>query len=276
MTDFRENIARVDYDEVHYWTNEFSNARPSLVMIHGFRGDHHGLLKIAQLLADDYNLFIPDLPGFGRTKPLRYKRHNLESYADSVHRFVRSLVLAKKPSIFGHSFGTTIVSAYAAEHANDVDKVVLLSPIAARPSPKIADPLIRIISAVPERAGRRLTGNRLVSDAMTRSTKTTKDKELARWIKSEHRQHFNDFASHKTMMEAMQASNTHHVAQFAHLVPNQTLIIAGDRDKIGKSKAQIGLAGLFDNATTKIIPGVGHLTHYEVPGEVAEAIKRFV
>src|SRR5699024_7878704 len=37
---------------------------PQLLAVHGFRGDHHGLELIVDGLTD-FDVWIPDLPGFG-------------------------------------------------------------------------------------------------------------------------------------------------------------------------------------------------------------------
>jgi len=51
----------------------------TLVMIHGYRGNHHGLEAIAAGLTR-YRVLIPDLPGFGESEPLAAE-HSVENYA---------------------------------------------------------------------------------------------------------------------------------------------------------------------------------------------------
>ncbi|MDR0591567.1 MAG: alpha/beta hydrolase [Candidatus Nomurabacteria bacterium] len=262
-----------------YFTTKVYKNRPSLVMVHGFRGDHRGMLKIAAELGDSYNLFIPDLPGFGASQPFTSHRHDVQAYANFLHDFIKKLEL-KKPNILAHSFGTTIASAFATEHPEAINKLVLLSPIAANPVPKalnfLTQPAMSLLHALPEKLGRALTATNLVTDIMSLSTTKTKDKQLRRWIKVEHRRYFNSFATHRSMMEAMQASSSHHVAMYAKQVTTPTLIIAGDKDGVGKFKHQKNLAKLSTSAQLKVISGVGHLTHYETPKEVAAATKEFL
>ena len=47
-----------------------SPQQPTLVLLHGFRSNHHGLDAVAERL-DGYQIFAPDIPGFGRTEPVR-------------------------------------------------------------------------------------------------------------------------------------------------------------------------------------------------------------
>ena len=52
-----------------YWSYEPVRATPetrTILVVHGFRGDHHGLLRVADQLPD-MRLIMPDLPGFGRS-----------------------------------------------------------------------------------------------------------------------------------------------------------------------------------------------------------------
>lgn len=280
MAELIKHKVKIGAITAYYWANQLETGRPSLIMVHGFRGDHHGMLKIAAKLGANYNLFVPDLPGFGQTPALQGRAHNLALYTEFLRSFIESLKLGAKPHLLAHSFGATIASAFAVDHGNTIGKLVLLSPIAARPLPTVLSavtkPAMSLLRILPDRLGRLLTGTNLATDLVSLGTTTTKDRELRHWIKAEHRRYFNDFATHRSMVEAMQASNTHHVAQFALSIANQTLVITGDKDRIGKSKRQAALHQVFPNAAVKIIPGVGHLTHYETPNQVAQFVKEFI
>jgi len=249
-------------------------------MIHGFRGTHHGLLKIANALGDKYNLIIPDLPGFGASQPFKNHKNNLESYVNFLKNFIKFFDFKTPPNLLAHSFGTIIASAYVAQNPNAVDKLILLSPIAELPMPKPVTytllPIVKLLHALPEKPGAKLTGNKLVADVMSLYTTKTKDPELKKWIKAEHRRYFNTFATNKAMTEAMRTSILNYVAQFARQIPNQTLIIYGDKDNVGKTKKQQNLGKFFPHAQSKTIRGTGHLTPYEMPDAVAEAVNKFI
>jgi pimeloyl-ACP methyl ester carboxylesterase len=52
-----------------YWTYPASGDRIGrIVFIHGYRGNHHGLEAIAGGLPN-FEIVIPDLPGFGNQQP---------------------------------------------------------------------------------------------------------------------------------------------------------------------------------------------------------------
>ena len=59
---------------VAYWTYEPVQATPetrTILVIHGFRGDHHGLLRVADQLPG-MRIIMPDLPGFGSSAAFAY------------------------------------------------------------------------------------------------------------------------------------------------------------------------------------------------------------
>ena len=51
------------------------------------------------------------------------------------------------------------------------------------------------------------------------------------------------------------------------------LLIGGDRDDITSPAAHHRLESLFPSAELTMIAGVGHLIHYEAPGQAADAIR---
>jgi pimeloyl-ACP methyl ester carboxylesterase len=59
-------------------------------------------------------------------------------------------------------------------------------------------------------------------------------------------------------------------------VPVPTLLVAGESDDIAPLAAQRELATRFPNARLVVLPGTGHLAHYEAPAAVAAAVTEFL
>ena len=55
-----------------------------------------------------------------------------------------------------------------------------------------------------------------------------------------------------------------------------TLLVAGERDDIAPVAAQQELVGRLADARLVVLPGTGHLAHYEAPAAVAAAIGEFL
>src|SRR5437868_8239605 len=102
--------------------------KQTIIMIHGFRGTHHGLLLIANFLKGN-RLIIPDLPGFG--KGAKLKTYDLDNYVLWLHRYMKALQLKELPILLGHSFGSIICAAYAEKYPDTIKKLVLVNPIGA-------------------------------------------------------------------------------------------------------------------------------------------------
>ena len=74
-----------------YWFYPASAAEAqTLIFIHGYRGNHHGLEAIAGALPD-FNIVIPDLPGFGASAPFAGE-HSVEAYVGWLNALVAHVV----------------------------------------------------------------------------------------------------------------------------------------------------------------------------------------
>ena len=78
------------------------------------------------------------------------------------------------------------------------------------------------------------------------------------------------------MLEAFRASVSHDVSEVAADIPVPTLLVAAERDDVTPLDAQRRLVTMFPDASLEVIPEVGHLIHYETPGDAAARILRFL
>jgi pimeloyl-ACP methyl ester carboxylesterase len=251
----------------------------TIIMIHGFRGTHHGLDLIAKNLKD-FTVIVPDLPGFGAGKPL--ETHDLPSYVTWLHDFIKAKKLAHPPLLLGHSFGSIICAAYASAYPKTIDRLILVNPIGA---PALEGPkaILTKLAIFYYWLGRKLPGklakpwlaSKAIVMVMSTTMAKTPNKALRRYIHSQHLQYFSRFYSPKSVSEGFITSVTHNVREFAADIPVPTLLIAGELDDITPLEKQRRLKTLFPNAKLVIIKGVGHLTHYETPQDIARAIVDF-
>jgi pimeloyl-ACP methyl ester carboxylesterase len=266
-----------------YWFYPASNRdAKTLIFIHGYRGNHHGLEAIAGALPD-FNILIPDLPGFGKSSPFAGE-HSVENYVGWLNRFIEHAVreqkLKKKPVLVGHSFGS-IISAACASQSSAISHLVLINPVSAPAleGPKAAmTALVKLMfwlsGALPLQTGLAMLKSwpmvRGMSIVMTKSF----DPELRRWVHSQHDANFNDFANRRVAIEGYNASISHNVGEYAASFKVPTTLIIGAKDDITSVKQQEAMASTISSKWTLTnLRGVGHLTHYEKPFEVAAAIR---
>ena len=262
-----------------YWEYGPPEAAATVVAVHGFRGEHHGLEPIVALLPD-IRIISPDLPGFGETPPLPGRRHDLSAYADWLREFAAAV--APGAVILGHSFGS-IVAAAAVAGGLPTPRLVLVNPIGA---PALEGPrgiLTRLAvlyywagARLPRRVGVGLLRNGAVVRVMSVSMAKTRNAELRRFIHDQHDTYFSRFADRDVLHDAFLASVSHDVREFAPRIAQPTLLVAAQRDDITPIEAERHLATLFPDAELVEIADVGHLIHYETPAPAAEAIRRFL
>ena len=269
--------------KTNYWFYPSGNKEksPDIVFIHGYRGNHHGLEAIAGAMSG-VNIYIPDLPGFGKSEAFEGE-HSIENYAVWVHDFITALKLKSKPHLLGHSFGSIVVSAYAAKF-DDIKTLILENPVAspALKGPKaaltaIAKMFFALAGSLSESAGNWLLKSwpmvRGMSIVMTKS----RNNQLRRWVHKQHDENFNDFANRRVALEGYNASISHCVSEYASQFRVPVLMLIGEKDDITSVHEQQKLFNLIPtNKELTLFPKVGHLTHYEVPRQVASELVSWI
>ena len=260
-----------------YPSSEKSNK--TIVMVHGYRGNHHGLEAIAGGLGN-YRVIIPDLPGFGESPQLS-SRHSLDAYAHWLQLLIDELNLTGQVILVGHSFGTLVVGTYATR--NECKAIVLINPVSA---PALSGPrgfLTRITSAfyhlstsLPESVGSWLLRSPIAVMVMSTVMAKSKNGKLRKWIHKQHLENFSDFSSVAVAREAYDASISTDLSMLSPSIHAPVLIIAATLDDITNIDTQRRVALKYPNATLVEIEHVGHLVHYEAPSEAASHIASFI
>jgi pimeloyl-ACP methyl ester carboxylesterase len=264
-----------------YWIWGAPAAERTIVAVHGFRGDHHGLLPVVARLGS-YRVITPDLPGFGSSSPFRGSPHDVRAYAGWLRAFCADLVGEDRLVVLGHSFGS-VISAAAVAGGLDPRSLVLINPIAAPALQgpramlsRLAVAYYRLGAALPEPIGLALLSSPLVVRLLSEVMAATPDRRLRRWIHDQHHRYFSSFADRRVVLEAFEASVSHHVGEYADRISTPTLLIGGDRDDIVPVPALQRLAGRIADSRLLVLAEVGHLVHYEQAEPAAAAITEFL
>lgn len=265
---------------VQYWTYH-EDKDPTIIMVHGFRGTHHGLERIVEQLPD-FHVVVPDLPGFGASQQLTEK-HSLQNYVGFLAEFREYLHGTSRSVVLGHSFGSIIAGHYAARYSEQLSKLILVNPIAA---PALEGPrgvLTRLAVSyywlgrqLPAGLSHRWLASRAIVKVMSVTLRKTTDRELRRYIDEQHFTHFSTFANPAQLAEAFDASVTHDISQVAADIVTPTLLVAGAEDDISPLVKVEKLHREIPDSTLVTVRDVGHLLHYEKPGETATAIRNFL
>ena len=109
----------VDVDGLKVFYREAGNqARPTVLLLHGFPSASHMFRDLIPQLADRYHVVAPDLPGFGMTEqPARDKfAYTFENIAKVIGRFTEALRL-EKFAIYVFDYGAPVGFRLAVEES---------------------------------------------------------------------------------------------------------------------------------------------------------------
>ncbi len=274
------HTAQLSSGRVEYWDYN-PQGNPTIVVIHGYRGTHHGLERIIAELPN-VRFIVPDLPGFGESAPLT-GTHSIPAYADTMAEFITAQQLTGH-TVLGHSMGSIVAAELAVTHPDIMSSLILVNPIAAHPLKGASGLIVRpsIVyhwlggKALPAKLGRKLLDSKAFLLFGSVLMAKTRQPELRRWIHDQHTTHMREYDNPRMLYEAYLASLSGTVRERAPHISVPTLLIAGRQDELAPPKAQHELVGELENATLIMIDHVGHLIHYEKPAEAAGAIAEFL
>jgi len=129
---------------------------PRLLMLHGMRDVATSLLPIAEELARDYQVLLPDLRGHGGSD--RPGNYAMIQFLFDLHKVVEELT-DEPPALFGHSLGGQIIARYAALYPDQVKAAVIVEGLGPPARPHLADPATAL----------ELEGKRLIQTLATSS-----------------------------------------------------------------------------------------------------------
>ena len=278
----RREVVSVLGSETHYWVYGPDDAATTIVICHGYRGEHHGLEPVVAQLRG-IKIISPDLPGFGESTAMPGVKHDVAGYAAWYAAFLDELGLNGSAIVLGHSFGTLVTSYAVAKGLVSTPKLVLVNPIAANalegPNKLLTQGTVvyyRVAMALPEKAGHWLLDNWLVIRFMSLSLIRTKEPALRRFVHDQHHTYFGRFSDRKTVVEGFEASIGNDVTTVASDISVPTLLIGAEHDMITSVVQLETLRDEMTDATLHVIPDVGHLIHYEKSREAAGFIVDFL
>lgn len=268
-------------DEVVFWTHH-RDKKPVLVLVHGFTGSHKGFQYLVPLLSN-YQLIIPDLPGFG-VSPLPHHKVTLAELGKLLCEFVQTLGLDEPPHLLGHSMGSLVVAEAVKQHPElFAHKLILASPV---PSPvKIIDSrrlgvlagkLYYTASHRTPRLGKRIAKSRKITRVSTNMIMTATDREMKQAIHEHHFDNLNYISNIGWYRRLHDEINKTGINKYRRsLAKFDVLMINGEKDAVTPLKKQRKVAIKIE-ATLITIPEVGHLSHYEKPDVLSRAIADFL
>jgi pimeloyl-ACP methyl ester carboxylesterase len=122
-TDFTWNSVLVDGNWIRYRVGGPVDA-PPMIHQHGFAISGSYLLPTAALLTDSFRVYVPDLPGFGRS-PKPKQTLGIEDLGTALNHFMDALGI-EQAVVVGNSLGCAITAELIDEAPEKVSKAVMV------------------------------------------------------------------------------------------------------------------------------------------------------
>ena len=219
---------------------------PAVVLIHGLVVSSRYMVPTAERLAPHHKVYVPDLPGFGRSeKPssvldVSGLSHSLAAWMGAVG--LESAVLV------GNSVGCQVIAELALRHPERVERAVLQGPT--------MDPEAR--TALRQAARLALAG--------TREPLSLLPIMLLDYLSAGLRR---SFATFRYALEDP-------IEEKLPRVRVPTLVVRGARDPIVPQRWAEGVARLLPEGRLVVVPGAAHTMNYGAPSELARVVRAFV
>lgn len=130
-------IMPVSEGAIHFVELGDPNA-PPLVLIHGLSGQlQHFTYAMAQDLARDFRVIVPDRPGCGYSRRDRDDLADPSAQARMLWQFLDAVVVTR-PIVVGHSLGGAVALAMALDRPGQIKALGLIAPL-THPTPDAPD-----------------------------------------------------------------------------------------------------------------------------------------
>ncbi|HEY6332847.1 MAG TPA: alpha/beta fold hydrolase [Blastocatellia bacterium] len=116
-----DKVATVFGEKIHYLE---AGSGPAVILLHGLGGDASNWYGNIAALSPKYHVIVVDQIGFGKSdKPLI--NYRVQTLVDFLDGFMRELKI-DRASLVGNSLGGWTAAAFAIEHPEKVDRLVLV------------------------------------------------------------------------------------------------------------------------------------------------------
>lgn len=258
-----EKAITLNGQTVNFWEDGQNHER-TLLLVHGGIGDAHLHWSVAMpILAENFRVLAPDLPGFGKTALLPSMK--TEVLMDWLGAFLKSQN-CEQAVVVGNSFGGLIARLFAATHPAQVPAAVLVNGGGVPDVPGA----LRLIERIPGLSqalfylfGRMATGPGMLKRLLHIQTMLNED------FQRNARAAGSGFAQTMRMLVGSPMP-----AQKNPIVP--TLILWGANDGFAPLKEGKAVKNSIPGATFVEIAECGHMPQLETPDVFVWQINTFL
>ena len=251
---------------------------PPVVLLHGnmVTAEDFQTSGVLDLLATQHRVIAFDRPGFGYSDRPHGSAWSARAQADLLRAALVVLGI-NRPIVFGHSWGAAVALALALNHPDDLRGLVLLSGyyyptlradvlLSSPPAIPILGDLLRFsISPLLGKLLQPLLLKGMFAPLPVPAAFTTGPTPNMSLRPGQIRAESQDGVAMIPGAIAMR----HRYQELTMPI----VIMAGTKDHVVNAKQPRRLHTQIPHSILRLVPGVGHMLHYAVPEEIAEAIE---
>jgi pimeloyl-ACP methyl ester carboxylesterase len=248
-----------------------SGARETVLLVHGYGSSSASYAPVMDALAAHLRVIAVDLPGFGKSDR-REGDYTPDALADVLAEVLTQKGVTRA-HVVGHSWGSSVVLAFARRHPERLDRLVVISgwvyddqllPIMRWASvPGLGEALYGAFYR--NAIGERLYLNFVEPNLVTQKVVEEVEKQMA---------------LEGAVASALAAARGMH--RFAETegeyrtIKHPTLLLWGRDDKVARLAFGERLARELPHARLVVLPRCGHIPMWECTGETAAALTEFL
>jgi 2-hydroxymuconate-semialdehyde hydrolase len=251
----------------------WAGAGEVVILLHGIPTSSYLWRNIIPILGERFNVFAPDLLGYGDSAKPVHADLSLNAQATYVFQFLDRLGV-ERAHFVGHDIGGGIVQLIALRYPDMVAKMVLIDTVAydAWPASVVAclqDSIwderimsVDLVAGFREWLAQGTTRHQQLDDlAALYATPFTTPHGRRAFLRAARALDHRDLMTVIDQIEGL---------------PNETLILWGEHDRFLPPPLGEKLAAAMAGATFELIPNAGHFSPEDAPDLIARRLREFL
>lgn len=256
------------------WHVQRMGQGPVLLLLHGTGAATHSWRDVAPLLAAQFTLIVPDLPGHGFSTALPYAQMSLPGMAAAVGELLETLGVQPELAL-GHSAGAAILIRLCLDARIAPRGLISLNgallPWRGLPA-HVFSPAAKLManSALVSRLFAWQAGNRRGVERLVANTGSRLESSGVEY----YRRLVRSPAHVRAALSMMANWDLALIEQGLPRLRTPLYLIVGERDRTVSPREAQRVREHLPSAEPMTLPGLGHLAHEEQPAQVAALVRQ--
>ncbi len=218
----------------------------TIVMVHGLATSNTYMLPTAYELVSSYHIYIPDLPGFGKsTKPAQAL--DVSQLADALAQWMQAIGL-ERATLLGNSVGCQVIAQFAIRYPECIERAILVGPSMDPQALTARQEIGRWVANIPFEPVHLFPI--IIGDFFHAGIRRTA----------------------KTLKYALQD----HIHEHLPYIRVPTLIVRGSHDTVVPQRWAEEATNLLPNGKLVVVAGAAHDVNYNSPKQLATIVRGFM